>query len=98
MAAEGEVPFRWVGAVDDRCTGCDDFAEEPREELVEDLRAPLQQRMNVAALWNATPVDRLVRQHIALDNRHGPVEVGKHPRSEQSAHAGAGVPRRGRRD
>ncbi len=40
--------------------------------------------MAVAALWSPAPVDRLVRQHVAFDNRHGPVEVSEHPRSERN--------------
>src|SRR5262245_55625738 len=88
MTAEGEVPLRWLGTVGDRNVAFD-FSEKPGEKFVEDLRAPRQQRMAVMTLWNPAPVDRLIRQHVAIDNCHGPVEVGEHPRSEQSAHAGA---------
>jgi hypothetical protein len=38
-------------------------------------------------LRHATPLRGIVWQHVPLDDRNGPVEVGEHPSGEQPAHA-----------
>src|SRR5689334_8376497 len=89
MAAEREICFGRVGAVEDRRSTGDELGEKPRKELVKNPRAAEEQSVGVAALRNPAPVDRIVRQHVAFDDRYGSVEVGQHPRGEQPAHTGA---------
>jgi hypothetical protein len=50
MAAEREVRFGRVGAVEDRRSARDELGEKPRKELVENPRAAEQQSVGVAAL------------------------------------------------
>jgi hypothetical protein len=43
--------------------------------------------MNMAPLRHTPPLRGIAWQHVALDNCHGPVEVGEHPSGEQATHA-----------
>lgn len=89
MSAEGEISFSEVSIARNGCAGGGKFIEKSGEELIEDLRAAREQGMDVTALGYSPPVRRVVGQRIALDNRDGLVEIGQHPRGQQSAHARA---------
>jgi hypothetical protein len=67
----------------------DEFIDETGKQLVQNLRTTGREGVDLAALPYASPVQWIGRQQIAFDHGNGSVEVGKHPRGQQSAHAGA---------
>ena len=83
----GPVEPGQFAAVPHRCTVGDQLIENPREELIQDLRTARQQSVGVRALRHAPPVSGVVGQHVTLLHGDGPVMVGQHPGGEQPAHA-----------
>jgi hypothetical protein len=86
MTARGEAEFCVIP--DHRCALCREVAEQPWEQLVEDLRAPWYQQMGVPALRDALPVRRHLRERVAFHDRHSLVFIGQHSGGEEAGHAG----------
>jgi hypothetical protein len=61
--------------------------QEPREQLVQNLRAAGQQPVSVSALRHALARHPRLRQHVTLDHRHLLEGIGQHPGRQQPAHA-----------
>ena len=61
--------------------------EKPGEELIQDLRAALQQNMKMPTLWYPSSDSGVIGQHVSLDHSDGPEEISQHPRGNQPAHA-----------
>ena len=89
MAAIGQVQLGQVRVVPDGSTVGDHLVENPREELIQDLRSTRQQGMGVSTLRYPPPVRGIVGQHISLDHCYGPEEISQHPCGKQPTHARA---------
>ena len=86
VAARGEPELREVP--DHRHAPGRQVVEQPRKELVEDLRPSGHQQVGVPALRDPPPTPGRRRERVAVDDRDPPVRVGQHPGSEQPGNAG----------
>jgi hypothetical protein len=59
------------------------------EQLTDDLLAAPEQRVRVPALRNAAALLRVVREHVAVDDRHALEMLRQHASREQSRDARA---------
>ena len=62
-------------------------SQEPREQVVEDLRAAGQQRVRVPALRHPLAMHPCLWQHVTFDDRHPLVRIRQHLCRKQPAHA-----------
>ena len=77
------------GLVEERAPGGGEFRVETGEEVLEDLRPPRREAVQVAGLGHAPAGDGLLWKRVPLDDRH-PIEAFReHPRREQAGDAGA---------
>src|SRR5579864_8146309 len=57
-----------------------------REEILQNARSPLQQRMDVLPLRYSFTRMRTLQKPIAFDNRHARKMLCKHPAGQQTGH------------
>jgi hypothetical protein len=85
MPAVGQGDSRKIAEVEVGGSGRDEFVKEAREQLAQDLGATSQQEMKVPALRKPAPVNGVVGQHIWFHHGDRVIELGQHPRSQQTA-------------
>ena len=73
--------------IDDRYALCGQLGGQSRQQFLEDSLSPGQQRMDLLALGNASPVAGLSRQAISLDDDDVGEQVGENPSCEQPGNA-----------
>lgn len=87
VAAERQVKLGELPVVPNGSTIGHQLIEEPGEELIQDLRTPGQQNMDMPTLRYPLSDSGTARQHIPLDDSDGPKEISQDPRGKQPTHA-----------
>ena len=85
MAAERQVKPGQIPVLPNGSTVGYQLIENPGEELIQDLRAALQQNMKMPTLRYPSSDSGVIGQHVSLDHSDGPKEISQHPRGNQPA-------------
>jgi hypothetical protein len=87
MPTEGHAELGEVPVVPHYGTVGHELRQKAGKQTLQDFRTTRPQCVNVTALGHAPSLCTLGRQHIALDDRDGSVEIRQHSGRKETAHA-----------